>query len=121
MAGFLKFPSVGQDWLPMTFADDDFQTAEFAVTEKIDGANIQWLFDNDQPWRVGKRTGFVERGEEFFNLWEVAGRYRDFIEQVASYCATRKTCLRMFGELYGSGVLQRIDYRTSGAMCFFKI
>jgi len=121
MSEFKKFPSVAQQWLPMAFAGDDFQTARFAVTEKVDGANIQLLFNGSQPWQIGKRNGLVQPGEEFFNLWTVVEQHRGFIEQVAASCAAGGGSLRIFGELYGSEVLQRIDYKTTGAFCFFQI
>ncbi len=121
MSQFKKFPSVAQQWLPLSFADEAFQTARFAVTEKIDGANIQLWFQPGQPYQVGKRNSFVSRDEVFFNLWEVVEQHRDFFDRVLAGCNAAGKSLRLYGELYGSEVVRRIDYRTPGALCFFQI
>lgn len=121
MSGFVKFPSIDQDWKAAAFGHEDFHDSTFIATEKIDGANIQLCFEKGKPWRVGKRSGFVKKGKPFFNLWEVLDRHQEQIQRIAEYVEQERLRLRIFGELFGSGVLQRIDYRTEGDLRFFQM
>src|SRR5437660_12037835 len=115
MSDFVKFQSIQQDWMVAAFACPDFQDSLFAVTEKIDGANIQLYFDRDHPWRVGKRSGFLKPGQDFFNLWDMLDAHRDEVNRLAEYAARRRLRLRLFGEPFGGAVVRRMHYRTPGA------
>jgi len=121
MNKFLKFPSVQQDWLSLSFSASDFQLSQFAVTEKIDGANIQLYLEPGKPALVGKRTSFVQRDEEFFNLWRVIDEHEAFIDALAQHAQQTSATLRLFGELFGSEVIKRIDYQTTGSLRFFQM
>src|SRR5579884_187590 len=106
MSDFVKFQSLQQDWMVAAFAHPGFQDSLFAVTEKIDGANVQLYFDRDRPWRVGKRSGFIPPGRGFFNLWDVLAAHGEEIKRLAEYAAGHRVRLRVFGELFGTAVLR---------------
>lgn len=97
-----------------------FGDKEFVVTEKIHGANFQFICrliktDSSYQWviRCGKRTAILEDEENFYGWQSVRDRYTPEIEalcqniysQDASQDASQPpiTTIHVFGELFGGG------------------
>ena len=76
---------------------------EFVVQEKVHGSNTCFVTDG-QTVSFGKRTGFVENGEKFYNYEELFERY---IQKVTSLFSIVKEIvpdlktLTIFGEMFG--------------------
>lgn len=121
MSQFVRFPSIREDWRGRAFEYPEFHESQFAVTEKIDGANVQFYFHKNQPLRVGKRTGFVKKPAMFFNLASVMEQRQPELRELAEYASAKNLRLRVFGELFGSQVIARIDYGTLGDLRFFQM
>ena len=120
MSRFVKFPSIRENWVDHCISNPEFQNGDFAVTEKIDGANLQFYFDKSQPMRVGKRSGFIKPKADFFNVWGILATRKEELKRLSNYASEQNLVLRVYGELYGQEVIKRIDYQTPGEICFFQ-
>jgi len=102
----------------------------YAVTEKIDGSNISFIFsraeDGEIVFSYGKRSGLIAENENFFGIQAYIKSIEPFIEKVKSslkgntlfdYAST----FTMFGEYFGPGIQKRIDYGQTKSIVFFDI
>lgn len=93
----------------------------YIVTEKVDGANLQLLFTPGRPMRVGRRNGWLARGDKFFDVWTTLGRYEGDLEILQAAADDAGTSYRVVGELYGRRVLPRINYGAVSRICVFDV
>lgn len=94
---------------------------KFSIREKIDGSNLQLYFEPGKPVQVGKRSCFIGKDENFFNVWEVLEDYQDVIDKIQTEVENTGYTIRLFGELYGPGVQKRVDYGDKKKLAFFDI
>ena len=76
---------------------------EFVVQEKVHGANACMVTDGETV-SFGKRTGFVEAGEKFYDYEELLERYTPKV--ISLFSAVKNTftdvkTLMIFGEMFG--------------------
>lgn len=91
--------------------------AECHIQEKIDGSNIQIYANGMHDVKLGKRSGFLSPDENFQGIWgafelhkhelfmlleDLASKYVDDYPEDAE--------VRLYGELFGSGIQNRVDY-----------
>ena len=79
----------------------DLAKGTWAITEKVHGTNVQFGFDGE--YTVGKRTGFIEEGEKFYNIEKFKEHYEGAIKAIYEECKKRYNCnsVIVFGELFG--------------------
>ena len=90
----------------------DLSTAEFILTEKIDGTNVRLYFKIDGTLVLGSRNQVLEEGKDHFWLREVIKepKYQAFIQYVKGKVAEKGKEIMMVGELFGEGINNRIIY-----------
>jgi len=81
----------------------------YIVTEKVDGANIQILFNKDGSYKVGSRNKWLNDGERFFDIWGAIDRGKPMIDYFIS-CATKVGPLTIYCELCGPSINRRVNY-----------
>lgn len=76
--------------------------SRWMVTEKIHGCNCQITYDGDTVV-FGKRNGFVEEGDKFYNIEKVLEPYKENIKKMFEYIKQEVDIqtLTIFGELFG--------------------
>lgn len=74
----------------------------WAITEKVHGTNVQFGYDG-YDYTVGKRTGFIEEGEKFYNIEKQAEHYEGAIKAIYEHCKDVYDCdgIICYGELFG--------------------
>lgn len=90
----------------------------FAVSEKLDGANIQLVFQPNQEFKVGKRTSYLTREDSFFDIWNTLDKYIMIWQRFQDFVDKEQRSLTVYGEIYGIGINGRINY---GNEKFIKI
>lgn len=96
-------------------------TESYLVTEKIDGANIQVYFEPNTDYKLGKRTSFIEENENFYDIQNVAFKYKEEFSKVSKYANMTKSKIRLFGEIYGPGIQKRVNYGKDKMFAFFDV
>ena len=86
----------------------------FVITEKIDGANFQIMFDENGERTYASRNKSLVIDEAFFN-WQQVLLQGDCLENLESISELFKNdpdilSLHLYGELFGEGIQKRIDY-----------
>ena len=115
---FQKFPSL-EDWTNKK-AREGFLArlshptvhngVHLVVQEKVDGANIQLLFQPGRPMRVGRRTAWLKEGDHFFDIWTTLERYKGDLDRIQAHVDKTAKTWRLYGEIYGPKVQRRIPY-----------
>lgn len=106
MKEFKKYNSIEnhyrEEWINrIKVQRPDLAKGKWAITEKVHGTNVQFGFDGE--YTVGKRTGFIEEGERFYNIQKFAEYYKGPIKAIYEECKKRYNCnsVIVFGELFG--------------------
>ena len=76
---------------------------EFVVQEKVHGSNFCFVTDGITI-TAGKRTGFIEADEKFYDYEELLERYKQRVTNLFSIVKTKFTdvqTLSIFGEMFG--------------------
>jgi Rnl2 family RNA ligase len=82
---------------------EGYDKQEFVVQEKVHGSNVCFVTDG-QTVSFGKRTGFVEPGEKFYNFEELLERYAPKVLSLFSIVketVPEMNALTVFGEMFG--------------------
>jgi len=77
----------------------------FHVAEKVDGSNLQLIFEPGGEVRVATRKRILEPGERFFGVWTMLERYTGFLAEVQAWVDAQPfATFRLFGEYFGGKV-----------------
>lgn len=99
--------------------NEDMGNATYILTEKIDGANFSFYI-SDTEARYAKRSTFLLEDEKFYGYQEVVARYVDRLKSIQQKYWKGKT-VRFIGELYGKGIMRRINYGETKQFRIFDI
>lgn len=101
----------------------ELDSVDWVLQEKFDGANIQIFFEPGEEPKIGKRSGFVTPEDNFFNVHEVFERQRELIENFVNTCVPQSDVenVRLYGELIGPGVQNRINYGDEKKIVIFDV
>jgi len=106
MIQFKKYNSI-ENTFDREFMDkiviEECDKQEFVVQEKVHGANVCLITDG-KTVSFGKRTGFVEAGEKFYDYEELLERYKPKVISLFSVVKESFTdvkTLMIFGEMFG--------------------
>jgi hypothetical protein len=95
----------------MTEEFPDLITCSYVATEKMDGTNFCLMFESDGSLRCGSRNRELTEDMNHFDYHNaVLFQYRDEISYISEFCKCKKYEVIIHGELFGNGVLPRIDY-----------
>jgi len=103
------------EWYP------ELKDCKYSIREKIDGSNLQLYFAPGQPMKVGKRSAFLSEGENFFDVWNTLKKYQKEIDAIQTEVENSGLPVRIFGELYGTGIQKRVDYGPDKYLAFFDV
>jgi Rnl2 family RNA ligase len=92
----------------------------YIVLEKIHGTNIQFIIDKD-GCKIATRKRILEEGESFYDVWNVATKYDEFIKRIMNYVNDFDDVeyINLYGELYGQGIQKGVDYCPEKQIRFF--
>jgi len=95
-----------------------YDKLKWHVSEKIDGANFQFIATNDEV-RVASRNQFVD--ETFYNCGEVIERYADKILRLKQVHFPDAEQIAVYGELYGRGIQNKVFYTEGKDFAAFEL
>jgi Rnl2 family RNA ligase len=99
----------------------ELQDCKYSIREKVDGANVQFLFKKGQKMRVGKRSSFLNDGDSFFNIWTAIEKNQECLNRFQEFADEGDYEIRVYGELYGPNINGRVDYGPKQDLLFFDI
>ena len=82
---------------------EGYDKQEFVVQEKVHGSNVCFVTDGETVG-FGKRSGFVEEGEKFYDYEELRERYKPKVIALFSIVKENISNLKtitVFGEMFG--------------------
>lgn len=90
---------------------------KFVIMEKLDGANFQIKIFPDFTIKYGSRNIYLT--EDFYNYKEVVDKIDlSLLKKEANY---NDNVIILYGELYGKGIQNRIDYGKDKHIKFFDV
>lgn len=91
----------------------------FVVQEKIDGANIQFVFVPNQIYEIYSRTQKAD--SSFYGIGEILVRqeWKTFLSIAQKYVDENDVVLRLYGEIFGQNIQNRIYYCEGKKILFF--
>jgi len=93
----------------------------FILTEKIDGSNIQIIFNPEGKYAIGKRNSLIKPDENFNDIWNVLKKYNNELKIIQNWVDRNEIPIRIYGEIFGHGIMKRIDYGEDKYILFFDI
>ena len=122
---FIKYPSIENHyqrkhinkWLDR---NPELETVRYIISEKIHGGNMIISITKDNV-EYGRRNAFLKPDEKFFDYLTVMSKYLDFITAVQKWCQSDTTCIRVYGELFGSNIQKGVDYGKDKQYRIFDI
>jgi Rnl2 family RNA ligase len=106
MTTFKKYTSI-ENTFDKVFVEkifnEGYDKQEFVVQEKVHGSNICFVTDGHSV-NFGKRSGFVEAGEKFYNYEDLLERYTPKVISLFSIINNNIPNLKtvtVFGEMFG--------------------
>lgn len=88
---------------------------------KYDGSNISLLFNPSEEMRIAKRSGLIGGDENFHGVLDVIDNYKEIINYFQKEANENNIEIQVYGELYGKGIQNRINYGESKYIRFFDI
>ena len=87
----------------------------WVAQEKIDGSNFSIITQGStDEYICGKRSSILQPEESFFNWQKVVKKYESHIARIRKFLEetyeNKNVSIHIFGELYGSGIQNRINY-----------
>jgi Rnl2 family RNA ligase len=126
MMTFKKYPSIENSYRDkfVQYMLDQYPElcdAVYIVTEKIDGSNIQLIFEPSKPVQVASRNRVLTPGEDFFGVWDVLQdvELAALINTLTLFVDKTHQTINLYGELFGPGIQRRIDYGDKRRLLFF--
>lgn len=101
--------------------NEGLKTETYIITEKVDGANIQIYFEPNTEYKVGKRSCFIEKDSNFFDIGTVLKDFEEQFKKVQHNVNITNRSVRLYGELYGQGVQKRVNYSDKKSLIFFDV
>lgn len=97
------------------------QKAMFYTQLKYDGSNIQFIFEPHTPMQLASRKRLLEEGENFNGVLDILEDYRELIDWFQEYCDEYNKNVNLYGEIYGPGIQNRINYGNEKEIGFFDV
>jgi len=130
MEKFIRFPSLNNveqqksiDYFVRN--KPDVLTARYLITEKIDGANFQIIITKDNV-EYASRNEIIPDDNDFYEYKRVMEGWKEDIEKIQDFIKQSElptkdengnvvdtevvTQINLYGELYGKGIMKRINY-----------
>lgn len=126
MSDFISYPSIENFYntkkvYKYRTKHPELETCKFVAFEKVDGANIQLLFTPGQELKVGRRTDWLSKDSKFFDIWNTLEKYKEAIVNIQKWVDEMNLSIKLYGELYGKGINNRVNYGPEQYICFFDL
>lgn len=122
---FIKYPEIENSYR-QKFIDDflfhnpSAKDNKYVAQIKLDGSNVQFIFEPDKEMKIGKRSSFI--GNDNFNgIQEIKHKYQKIFDYLQSYADKNNHYINVYGEIYGKGIQKRIYYGDDKYISFFDI
>ena len=100
----------------------ELENEKFIVTEKIDGCNVQIAASPDGELKIGKRTSWLEPEDKFYDVLDnLHKNHAELLEAIKGYAKDIQKEVRFYGEYYGRGMQNRIDYGDDRCLSIFDV
>jgi len=117
MSEMVKYPSIENTyqqkhidmWLKY---HPELEDETYLLTEKIHGSNLQVLFTPDEPIRYFSRNQEILPGEKFHGYQSALAEdlIQSAFQSIQKSANRLNTPIRIFGELFGKGIMKGVDY-----------
>lgn len=127
---FLKYPKIKntcneKSLMRIMKQYPDFFEQSFILLEKIDGANFQVFFDEENDDILyGKRSSFLDfLNDDFFDFQDTMSEYLSTLVEMKELVQKKygEGNVRFFGELFGQGIQKRINYGDKKRFLIFDV
>lgn len=89
----------------------ELSDSTYVLTEKLDGTNFTLFFDEEGNVGQGSRNRELTIDLTHFDYHSaVLDQYSKEISAISNFCKEEKVSVRIYGELFGQGILHRITY-----------
>lgn len=88
---------------------------------KYDGSNISFCFAPGEKMRIAKRSGFIDQYDNFNGILDIIEQYREVINRLQKYCDINNCEIQLYGEIFGKGIQNRINYGDDKYIKFFDM
>lgn len=116
---FAKFPSLENHYREKELARwlelyPELSYTSYAILEKLDGANIQFIFfPEERSFAIASRNQIIPRNENFFGVWDLVLSdpiLKEFTAKMSEVAIRQKMVFNIYGELIGPSIMRRVDY-----------
>lgn len=121
---FVKYPSIENSYREKEIYSwlsyhPSLLNEVFVAQEKIDGANIQFVFAPNVPYELYSRT--QKASLSFYGIGEILARkeWQVFLDVVQKYVNEHDIVLRLYGEIFGQNIQKRAHYCADKNILFF--
>lgn len=94
---------------------------DYIVREKLDGANLQLLFQPFKEMLIGKRSQYITEDDSFFDVRATLQKYRNDLIELQGFADLNNSTLRVYGELFGPGINGRVNYGKEKQIAVFDV
>lgn len=126
MNDFVKYPSIENSYRDkylryMKEKYPDLERESFVLQEKVDGANFQTFITKDVVVH-SKRNSVLNPGDKFYGWEEVVRSYGELYKLVQQgMISDNIETVRLYGELYGGGIQNRVAYSETKNICYYDL
>ncbi|HME54432.1 MAG TPA: RNA ligase family protein [Candidatus Lokiarchaeia archaeon] len=100
----------------------ELESERFVIQEKIDGANFRIRFAPGEQMILGSRNqNLTELNKDHFGLRVVLKTFADELARLQGLADEEQRAFVIYGELFGPGIQQEIDYGAEKHVRFFDI
>lgn len=132
MENFRKYKSIENHYQEKLINDTlhyypIYHMCNYIATEKIDGANFQFMFKNVDGYisvEYGKRTSLLSNDDTFYDYQSVVNRneYNELCDAICEYMYSKDIqSIIIYGELFGPGIQGRIYYGDKKSILFYDM
>lgn len=125
---FIKYPSIEnhyQEKYIQKAVDNDpyLNNCVYVIQEKLHGANISFLFNPNEEFRVYSRNNELDKtSNDFYGLADVLKNMKEFTDRVQKRAELGETIsIRLFGELFGGNIQKGVWYGEKKRILFYDL
>ena len=123
---FLKYPSIENTYQTKHINKHleyhpQCKEVDYVIQVKYDGSNIQFVFEPFKSMRIAKRSCLISDNDNFNGIHDILPKYQYLIDYLQEYCNAKNVNVNLFGEIYGKGIQNRINYGDGKYLSFFDI
>jgi hypothetical protein len=95
--------------------------ASYIAQIKYDGSNISFIFNPNEEMRIAKRSGLIGKYDNFNGVLDILDQYQEILYYFQSYADENEVSVQLYGEIFGKGIQNRINYGPDKYIKFYDI